>query len=99
MVVSVTERSERDLTKRFDETEIDWPVVEKQLVAWGLLFHADKKLRVDLSFNYLKHVSHRPQSAEKPASSQASPRTTHASIGPSIYCATIKYHYPCAHLV
>ena len=54
VVVSVTDRSERDLTRRFDETEIEWPVIEKQLSAWGELFRAGKKLRVDLSFNYLE---------------------------------------------
>jgi hypothetical protein len=54
VVVSVTDRSERDLTKRFDETEIGWPVIEKQLAAWGEPFRAGKKLRVDLSFNYLE---------------------------------------------
>jgi hypothetical protein len=54
VVVSVTDRSERDLTRRFDETEIGWPDIEKQLVTWGELFRAGKKLRVDLSFNYLE---------------------------------------------
>jgi hypothetical protein len=53
MVISVIGQSERDLTKRFDEIEIDWPVIEKQLVVWGELFRAGKRLRVDLSFNYL----------------------------------------------
>jgi hypothetical protein len=33
VVVSVTERKEQDLTKRFDNTSIDWAVIESQLVA------------------------------------------------------------------
>jgi hypothetical protein len=53
VVVSVTERSERDLTKRFDETNIDWAIIKKQLVAWGELFRVGKKLRLILSFNYV----------------------------------------------
>jgi hypothetical protein len=53
VVVSVTERSERDLTKRFDDTSIEWAVIERQLVAWGELFRAGKKLRLNLSFNYI----------------------------------------------
>jgi hypothetical protein len=50
-VVSVTERSERDLTKRLYELEIDWSVVERQLEAWGHFFQASKNLGVDLSLN------------------------------------------------
>jgi hypothetical protein len=53
VIVSVTEGSERDLIKRFDDIDVDWSVVEKQLLAWGELFQVGKKLRVDLSFNYV----------------------------------------------
>jgi hypothetical protein len=53
VVVSVTERSERDLTKRFDDISIDWAVIERQLVAWGELYRSGKKLRLNLSFNYV----------------------------------------------
>jgi hypothetical protein len=57
VIVSVTGRSGRDLTKRFDDIDVDWSIVEKQLLVWGELFRAGKKLRVDLSFNYLDHSS------------------------------------------
>jgi hypothetical protein len=52
-VVSVTQRKEPDLTKRFADTSIDWAVVEKQLVAWGEFYRAGKKLTLKLSFNYV----------------------------------------------
>lgn len=52
VVVSVTDRSERDLTKRFDELDIDWEVIEDQLMAWSYLLRDGKKLRVDISFVY-----------------------------------------------
>jgi len=52
-MVSVTARSERNLTKRFDETSIEWAVIESQLAAWGELFRAGKKLLLNLSFNYV----------------------------------------------
>ena len=63
VVISITKRSERDLTKRFNETEIDWPVIEKQLMAWGELFRAGKRLRVDLSFNYLETGQPQPHTS------------------------------------
>lgn len=65
VVVSVTGRSERDLTKRFDEADIDWFVIEKQLLAWGELFRAGKKLRVDLCFNYLEVGQQLPTSSKR----------------------------------
>ncbi|KAG4428523.1 hypothetical protein IFR05_015992 [Cadophora sp. M221] len=46
------QRSEPSLTKSFEETKIDWLVIETQLIAWGDLFLASKKLRVNISFNY-----------------------------------------------
>jgi hypothetical protein len=54
VVVSVTGRSERDLTKRFDELDIDWFLIERQLSTWSELFRAGKKLRVDIAFNYVE---------------------------------------------
>ena len=52
VVVSVTDRTERDLVKRFDDINIDWSLIEKQLIKWSELFRSRKKLRVNLSFNY-----------------------------------------------
>ncbi len=53
VVVSVTQRKELDLTKVFDKTNIDWAVIERQLLAWSELYHVGKKFRVNLSFNYV----------------------------------------------
>ena len=65
VVISVNHRSERDLTKRFDSMDIDWSVIEKQLIRWGELFRAGKRLRVDLSFNYLDASSQPASTANR----------------------------------
>ncbi|CZR54769.1 uncharacterized protein PAC_04653 [Phialocephala subalpina] len=53
VVVSVTQRKEPPLTKRFADTSIDWAVIEKQLVSWGEFYRAGKKLTLKLPFNYV----------------------------------------------
>lgn len=52
-MVTVTQRKEPPLTKRFANTSIDWAIIEKQLVAWGEFYRTGKKLTLKLSFNYV----------------------------------------------
>ena len=52
IVFTVIQRSERDVTKSFNNTDFNWAVVEKQLILWADLYHKDKKLRVNILFNY-----------------------------------------------
>jgi hypothetical protein len=52
VAVCVKDRSERDLIKRFNKLDIDWTVIEKQLLSWSHLFRAGRKLRINISFNY-----------------------------------------------
>lgn len=54
IVVSVRHRSEGDLVKRFDNLNVEWVVVESQLQAWSYLFRTGRRLKIDVSFNYIE---------------------------------------------
>ncbi|KAE9568045.1 hypothetical protein CGMCC3_g15844 [Colletotrichum fructicola] len=54
VIVSVRDRSEEDLVKRFDDLDIEWDVVETQLRTWSGLFRAGKRLKISVSFNYVE---------------------------------------------
>jgi hypothetical protein len=54
IVVTNTKRGDPGVTKGFDDIDIDLSVIEKQLILWGDLFRAGKKLRVNISFNYVE---------------------------------------------
>lgn len=64
VVVSVTERLVRPITKEFDEGEMDWASTDDQLIDWSPYFQRGKTLRVNLSFNYVEDT---PQSASRAA--------------------------------
>lgn len=55
VTVSVNQHNQRNLIRRFDRTDVDWPAIEKQLLDWGDLFLAGKKLRLNISFNYIEN--------------------------------------------
>jgi hypothetical protein len=73
-VVKNTGRSERPLVRRFDKIVIDWSIIERQLVEWGELFRAGKKLIVEMTFNY--RGEDQAASTAKKASKQGSGSAT-----------------------
>lgn len=72
-VLSVTERKVRDVKKHFEQLEIDWPSLERQLENWATFFRSGKELRLDLTFVYDEVddivAPRTPQTARKQGSS------------------------------
>lgn len=52
VVVSVSKRAERDLTKEFVGLEVDWPLIEEKLESWARHFREGKRLLVKITFRF-----------------------------------------------
>lgn len=72
MVLSVN--SQRDIDKHFEGTSVDWTVVEKQLLAWAYLFRRGKKIRLQISINYIEDSGPLPSRTDKRGKSSVTTR-------------------------
>jgi hypothetical protein len=69
ITLSINDRSEHNLTKRFEKTNIDWSSVEDQLLNWGDLFRAGKKIRLLITFHHIGDSRFSPKKGDKRGSS------------------------------
>jgi hypothetical protein len=75
VVVSVNDRSQRDLTKHFEKTDVDWTAINRQISLWqNLLRKCNKKLRISISINYMEDNSPPSRRTDKRGSSSTTNR-------------------------
>jgi hypothetical protein len=55
IIIAVNERSQRDLAKRFEGTDVDWTPIKTQFLWWENLFRQSKKLGVVISINFIEN--------------------------------------------
>ena len=79
IVISVNERGQDDLIKRFDDTNVNWSVIERQLVVWSELFRAGRKLTVKISFNYVE-TGHGSATSSRKGGRKGASSTTHRML-------------------
>ncbi|CAG8032789.1 unnamed protein product [Penicillium nalgiovense] len=60
IIVSNSDRTQRDLNKRFNKTEIVWAPIEKQLRMWSSHFCRGKRLTLKICFNYIEDCNSPP---------------------------------------
>ncbi|PVH69234.1 hypothetical protein DL98DRAFT_439480, partial [Cadophora sp. DSE1049] len=54
VVISVTQRKEADIPKRFDNTSVDWASIESQFAAWSEFYRAGKQFKLKISFDFIE---------------------------------------------
>ncbi len=78
-MISVNERGQDALIKRFDDTNVNQSVIERQLVAWSELFRAGRKLTVKISFKYVE-TSHGSAMSSRKGGRRGASSTTHRML-------------------
>lgn len=78
VMISVNDCSQRDLTKHFEKTDIDWTAINRQIRMWqGLLCLPKKELTVSISINYMEDTEAPSRKTDKRGTSSVTNRMLH----------------------
>ena len=83
VVVSVSKRAERDLTKEFAGLDVDWSVIEEKLESWACYFREGKRLTVKVTFRF-RPLDAPPQTRGGRARPSATRRMRHQQTMPGL---------------